>query len=393
MVVDVLVVGGGVIGVATANACAQRGLRVALCERHGLASAASGRNAGLVVGPHPARAGAHRPPQRRALAVAAPLRPAAASALDRMSLGYLVVAEDAEALDASRRSCRAPSGWTPRRCASSSRQLADDLAGGALVDDCRRIDPAGAVAALAEEARRFGVRDPDGLRGQGADPAPRRRRRHGRGHGRRRDRRGHGRRRRRAVVVARVPLARATTCRCAASAAGSRPPARRRSACAIPSRTTADVWHQLLGGLRTTVGDLAAGAAPPIHPRARWCTRTPRAAWCSGASLMAATGDRDEGDEALAGVARRAVRLVPGAGRRRDRRDALVRAPDRRRTACRCTGPCPASIASCWPCGHGAVRHHLGRRGGGGGRRGRSRRAPGTRRSCRRGSRPTADAV
>ena len=49
---DVVVVGGGIVGIAVAASCAQRGLSVTLCEAGGLAQAASGRNQGLVIGPH-----------------------------------------------------------------------------------------------------------------------------------------------------------------------------------------------------------------------------------------------------------------------------------------------------------------------------------------------------
>lgn len=46
---DVLVVGGGMVGLATASSCARAGLgRVVLVERHGLAHAASGRAAALL---------------------------------------------------------------------------------------------------------------------------------------------------------------------------------------------------------------------------------------------------------------------------------------------------------------------------------------------------------
>ena len=49
---DVVVVGGGIVGIAVAASCARRGMRVTLCESAGLAQAASGRNQGLVIGPH-----------------------------------------------------------------------------------------------------------------------------------------------------------------------------------------------------------------------------------------------------------------------------------------------------------------------------------------------------
>ena len=50
---DVVVVGGGIVGIAVAASCARRGLLVTLCEAAGLAQAASGRNHGLVIGPNP----------------------------------------------------------------------------------------------------------------------------------------------------------------------------------------------------------------------------------------------------------------------------------------------------------------------------------------------------
>ena len=50
---DVVVVGGGIVGIAVAASCARRGLAVTLCESAGLAQAASGRNQGLVIGPNP----------------------------------------------------------------------------------------------------------------------------------------------------------------------------------------------------------------------------------------------------------------------------------------------------------------------------------------------------
>ncbi|WP_395019146.1 NAD(P)/FAD-dependent oxidoreductase [Dongia sp.] len=46
--VDVCVVGGGLAGLSTATECLQRGLKVALLERHRIAWGASGRNGGFV---------------------------------------------------------------------------------------------------------------------------------------------------------------------------------------------------------------------------------------------------------------------------------------------------------------------------------------------------------
>jgi len=48
---DVVVIGGGILGVATAAHLAETGLRVMLLERHQLAAGASGRNSGIVQHP------------------------------------------------------------------------------------------------------------------------------------------------------------------------------------------------------------------------------------------------------------------------------------------------------------------------------------------------------
>src|SRR5262245_40791663 len=48
---DVAIIGGGIIGTATATLLARRGVRVALYERSAIASAASGRNSGVVQRP------------------------------------------------------------------------------------------------------------------------------------------------------------------------------------------------------------------------------------------------------------------------------------------------------------------------------------------------------
>jgi glycine/D-amino acid oxidase-like deaminating enzyme len=306
LVVDVLVIGGGVIGVATANACAQRGLRVALCERHGLASAASGRNAGLVVGPFPPaleRLG------RRSVELWLSLHHSTggAFALDRQPHGYLVVSEDEAALDQA--------GSTPgaeRLDAAALHELepelAPDLPGGVLVArDARRIDPAGAVAALAEEARRFGaeilcgceVKELSVRRGavtgaltdQGEIDAG-------------------------TVVVAAGPwswrvcrsLPYDVPVRGVRGWIATTRPAAFRLRHAIEDHR--DVWHQMLGELRLTVGDLASASERPVLHGAL-VHQDAAGRVVLGASMAAAAGDRDEGEEALAGVARRAVRLVP----------------------------------------------------------------------------------
>ena len=146
---DVLVIGGGIIGASLAAQCARRGMAVTLCERDRLASAASGRNAGFVVGPHP--------PELAAIA-ALTLREyrelhfatGGAFAYDRDSIGSLVVAEDAADL------ADAPGELLDGAalCAIQP-ELAGDLAGGYLIE-ARRIDPAAATMAWADEARSYG---------------------------------------------------------------------------------------------------------------------------------------------------------------------------------------------------------------------------------------------
>jgi len=148
-VADVLVIGGGIIGASLAAQCARRGMAVTLCERDRLASAASGRNAGFVVGPHP--------PELEAIAERS-LREyrelhfatGGAFAYDRDSIGSLVVAEDAADL------AGAPAGLLDGPALRELEpELAGDLAGGYLIE-ARRIDPAAATMAWADEARSYG---------------------------------------------------------------------------------------------------------------------------------------------------------------------------------------------------------------------------------------------
>jgi glycine/D-amino acid oxidase-like deaminating enzyme len=308
VVVDVLVVGGGVIGVATANACAQRGMRVALCERHGLASAASGRNAGLVMGPHPPELARIA---RRSVELWLSLHHQTGGGfrLDRMSLGYVVVAEDAAALDEVAAGLPGSERLDHAALHELEPVLADDLPGGVLVADARRIDPAGAVGALAAEARRFGVeiltgcevkeltlrRDGAAVTGAVTDA---------------------GEIDAGTVVVAAGPWS-WRVCRSLGYdvpvrgvrgwIATTRPAPFRLG---HPVEDHRDVWERLLGGLRTTVADLAAGTPPPVH-HAVLLQQDPAGRMVLGSSLMSATSDRDEGEEALAAIATRAVRLVP----------------------------------------------------------------------------------
>ncbi|MDA3040162.1 MAG: FAD-binding oxidoreductase [Actinomycetota bacterium] len=142
---DVIVVGGGVIGVATAWALARAGVRVDLLERDGLAAHASGRNQGLVIGPHPPEMAAIA---TRGIELYEELHERSGHAFffDRMSHGCLMVGEG----DHSEHLARAD-------LAAVEPLLGPSITSGWLNHDARRIDPAAAVVALAEEARAAGA--------------------------------------------------------------------------------------------------------------------------------------------------------------------------------------------------------------------------------------------
>lgn len=142
VVTDVLVVGGGIIGVSVAAQCARRGMGVVLCERHGLATAASGRNSGIVVGPHPE---AMRPIAAASIREYEQLsnQTGGAFAYDRLSVGSLRIGDDAEE----------PGEELDEPALRAVEPLLADSIRRAVLVECRRIDPRGAVAAFAQEAR------------------------------------------------------------------------------------------------------------------------------------------------------------------------------------------------------------------------------------------------
>ena len=141
---DVVVVGGGIVGIAAAASCAARGMSVTLCEAAGLAQAASGRNQGLVIGPH------HPEVEvigRRTLELFLDLheRSGRAFAFDREPYGCLVLSEEGgERLG-------------PEELRAAEPLLAPHVRSAELNWDARRIDPGAAAAALADEARAAGA--------------------------------------------------------------------------------------------------------------------------------------------------------------------------------------------------------------------------------------------
>ena len=143
---DVVVVGGGIVGIAVAASCARRGLRVTLCEAAGLASAASGRNQGLVIGPHKP---AMEAIGRRSVELLLDLheRSGGAFAFDREPYPCLMLGEEGGAGDV----------LSERELREVAPILAPGLGRVELNPDARRIDPGAAAAVLADDARAAGA--------------------------------------------------------------------------------------------------------------------------------------------------------------------------------------------------------------------------------------------
>jgi glycine/D-amino acid oxidase-like deaminating enzyme len=296
-VADVLIIGGGIIGASLAAQCARRGLTVTLCERDRLASAASGRNAGFVVGPHPPELQAIAD---RSLREYRELHFATGGAffMDRESIGSLIVAEhEADLADAP------GDVLTGTDLQAAEPQLADDLAGGYLIE-ARRIDPAAATMAWADEARSYGstihvacearalLRRAGTIVGAITDQ---------------------GQLLARSTVIAAGPwswrLARDT---------GYDVPVRGVRGVVAVSRPAPFRLNHLIEDAAwdvsslpaVTVGGLADGV-PPHGTYAAGLGQDDDGRIVIGASHTRATGDRDETPETLAAVCRRAIRFVP----------------------------------------------------------------------------------
>ena len=160
---DVVVVGGGVIGVACALELSRAGFRVLLLERAELASAASGRNHGLLVAPAEPLLG----PMAKAtlesyLALAdetsVPFR------LDREPVGYVIVAAGAGEREQATMEADASVACgvrAERLDAAAIRRLEPSIAerfrDGWFLEDGRRLDPASLTVAMAVAAREAGA--------------------------------------------------------------------------------------------------------------------------------------------------------------------------------------------------------------------------------------------
>jgi glycine/D-amino acid oxidase-like deaminating enzyme len=302
---DVLVVGGGVVGVATAHACARRDLSVTLVERHGLAAAASGRNQGLMLDSHP--------PAMEKLAansvdrwLALHERTGGAFLLDRIPRGLLITAADAENLE---HDAAQPGAVRvdPDELRTVEPLLSADLAGAVLVPGARRVDPAGGVAALADEARRHGAElktgcevkalRVDGGRVTGVLTEV-------------------GELRAGTVVVAAGPWS-WQVCRSLPYdvpvrgvrgwVATTRPAPFRLSHVVEESRRT---WRERMGEQRWTVADAATGVDPARH-LSLLIQQDDAGRVMLGSSLAPSAGDRDEGEVALRELCARAVTMMP----------------------------------------------------------------------------------
>jgi D-hydroxyproline dehydrogenase subunit beta len=159
---DIVIIGGGIIGAAAANEIASRGFSVTLVERDGLASGASGRNAGwFVVTPDPAC----EPMSRRSLEVyLAAIDGSVPVAFDGDDLGQVIFTFDAAGAEPLRRLAEsyAAVGVEVERmeAADLAREepaLTGEIADAWFIRHGRRVDPGALTLALAQRARDLGA--------------------------------------------------------------------------------------------------------------------------------------------------------------------------------------------------------------------------------------------
>ncbi len=169
---DCVVIGGGIAGCTIAYELARRGLRVVVFEQDWLASAASGRNMGLLVNQVDPRA---LRMMRSALERYREVEPLAPLALRTAPL--LLLARDPAQLTLARQHAQAlrEAGLEAdlldaRRLCREWPALAPDVAGGVLVAESWLLDPAAATRAFAEAAREVGARIETGVRVASALP-------------------------------------------------------------------------------------------------------------------------------------------------------------------------------------------------------------------------------
>lgn len=153
---DVVVVGGGVIGAASAREAAGRGMSVTLVERTELAAGASGRNHGLLLTPSDPELVAMFRASREVYGEAAE-DAAVPFAMDAEPLGFLIAAMDDEAERAAGREEAegiAASGVELAQLDAAGVRalepgLSDVVVEGWLLEDGWRLDPAALTVSLA----------------------------------------------------------------------------------------------------------------------------------------------------------------------------------------------------------------------------------------------------
>jgi sarcosine oxidase subunit beta len=158
---DVIVVGGGVIGCACARELAGRGLEVLVLERAELAAGASGRNQGLLLPGLEAHAG---PLFREAVDGYRRLAAEGGVDFDLRPVGHLLLAGDEATLASAKEQAdaTAAAGFAVEELDAAELvalepSLAPGLAGGFRSTDGWALDPTGATLAWAEDARRAGA--------------------------------------------------------------------------------------------------------------------------------------------------------------------------------------------------------------------------------------------
>ena len=160
---DVVVVGGGIIGCATAAELGRAGAQVTLVERREIAAAASGRNHGLLFHPQDQRAAplfAASLAMYEGLAASSPVQ----LSLDRDPIGFVVAVEDEAGWPAAEVEAQGISAsgirverLSPDEVRDAEPAITGPCLGGYLVDDGRRVDPAALTLAFALEAGEAGA--------------------------------------------------------------------------------------------------------------------------------------------------------------------------------------------------------------------------------------------
>ncbi len=164
---DVAVIGGGIVGCAAAAYLAEAGARVVLHERARIASAASGRNSGVLQDPFD--------PALR------PLFDASIDAYDELEdfelppvAGVLMLAEDPDELAGERdalRDDRLEAAWLDEVALRGAEPGLGDGLVALRLETGRPVPPAAATRAFAERARRAGAEIREGAAVTAADVA------------------------------------------------------------------------------------------------------------------------------------------------------------------------------------------------------------------------------